>query len=267
MQRLLLASVACLFAPWCARRRHRPVGAAGHAALPGRQLRRGEPRLLDADDPRRGARRQRHRERLRRPPRLQRRDQEAVHRAAFGGADHRPALRRDRELRPRLPGRRLRLCRHAGAAAVARGDRAAALRGDAALERARRPARDPLRRRRDARGVGLRAGDRRLRVDRQRRLGPRLRGGRGVRGPRDRAPGGAHLRLGDGHHGRQRRDARVRPGDRQLRDGAVADRDHHAAVGQPRLPDRDQRRRRCSTARCAGRTGRGGAWRRRGSSR
>ena len=30
-----------------------------------------------------------------------------------GGADHRPALRRDRELRPRLPGGRLRLCRHA----------------------------------------------------------------------------------------------------------------------------------------------------------
>ena len=44
-------------------------------------------------------------------------------------------------------------------------------------------------------------------------------------------------------------------------------RHHHAAVGQPRLPDRDHRRRPCSTARCAGSTGTAGPWRRRASPR
>ena len=68
------------------------------------------------------------------------------------------------------------------------------------------------------------------------------------------------------HHRQQRRDARLRPADRQLRHGAVGDRHHHAAVGQPRLPDRAQPEDACSTARCAGRTGRAGTWRPRGSS-
>ena len=65
--------------------------------------------------------------------------------------------------------------------------------------------------------------------------GDRLRRRRRLRGSGDRAPGRADLQLRDPSRAARQRDAR-----RPAEPAALDHRCHHAAVGQPRPPDRDQ---------------------------